>query len=456
MRPNRRRTLRTALVALLVVGGVTATSVAAAVGTGVGRASATPTALFSSTTAGTYAVTVPDGVTSIGIVAVGGSGGSASCNSITVDGGRGAVVSTAATVLPGDTLTVTVASDAESAIDDCLTFPQAAGSGSGAGGDGNNTGTGGGGASAVSDGAGALAVAGGGGGGGFFSPGGDAGASVTDGGQAGGQRAPGPGGPDGGAPGVGGQGGSGTGAGGGGGYFGGGSGGGVVDQHSGIFLAYGGGGGSSFPPAAVTGLGGQPSVTITYGPRDPQTLSFTSTYPSPVYLGGPDYSPTVQGGGSANPVVVTLDASSTGCVLVSGVVSFPAAGTCVIDADQAGNAYYDPAPEIQQVIVVEPFGVATSVLPTASPGVPYGPVTLEAGGESQSAPGYVTTVSWKGVALPKGMVLGTDGDLSGTPSARRAAPTSVTVRVVEVVTVITRRGRPARRKTTAEATLPFG
>ena len=279
---------------------------------------------------------------------------------------------------------------------------------------------------------------------------------MTDGGQAGGQHAPGAGGPDGGVSGVGMAGGSGTGAGGGGGYFGGGSGGGIIDSHSGIFLAYGGGGGSSYPPAGVTGLGDQPSVTIVYGPRDPQTLSFTTTYPSPVYLGGPDYAPIVQGGGSAQPVEVTLDASSTGCVLVSGVVSFPAAGTCVIDADQAGDAYFESAPEIQQVIVVEPFGVATSVLPAATPGSPYGPVTLEAGGESPSAPGYATTLSWKKVTLPKGMVLAADGDLSGTPSARHAAPTSITVRAVEVVTVITRRGDVATRKTTAEATIPFG
>ena len=162
MRSYRRRPFTSVLASLLVISGLTSVTAVATIGIGARQASATPTALFSSTVAGTYAVTVPDGVTSVGIVAVGGSGGSSSCDSINVHGGRGATVSTEAAVLPGDTLTVTVAADAASTVEDCLTFPNAGGSGSGAGGDGNNTGTGGGGASAVFDGPGALAVAGGG------------------------------------------------------------------------------------------------------------------------------------------------------------------------------------------------------------------------------------------------------------------------------------------------------
>jgi hypothetical protein len=39
---------------------------------------------------------------------------------------------------------------------------------------------------------------------------------------------------------------------------------------------------------------------------------------------------------------------------VSGsTVTFSAAGTCIIDANQAGNATYAAAPQVQQIIKVQ-------------------------------------------------------------------------------------------------------
>ena len=74
---------------------------------------------------------------------------------------------------------------------------------------------------------------------------------------------------------------------------------------------------------------------------EPQTITFTSTNPSPVTVGAPSYVPTATAS-SGLPVTISLDASSTGCTLSSGVVSFPASGTCVIDANQAGNSSWAP------------------------------------------------------------------------------------------------------------------
>jgi len=72
-------------------------------------ASATPNPvqLFTSSTQGSYPVTVPPGVTSISVTAVGGTG--APSPDWGGSGGRGAVVTTTATVTPGESLTVTVA-----------------------------------------------------------------------------------------------------------------------------------------------------------------------------------------------------------------------------------------------------------------------------------------------------------------------------------------------------------
>ena len=84
-----------------------------------------------------------------------------------------------------------------------------------------------------------------------------------------------------------------------------------------------------------------------------QSIAFTSSPPSPAVFGG-SYAPAATGGGSGNPVVFSIDSSSGAgvCSLGSGTVSFTGPGTCVIDADQAGNADYDPAAQRQQSFTV--------------------------------------------------------------------------------------------------------
>ena len=53
------------------------------------------------------------------------------------------------------------------------------------------------------------------------------------------------------------------------------------------------------------------------------------------------------GGGSGNAVTFSVDAASAGsCTLAGSTVSFAHTGTCVIDANQAGDARYQPAPQV--------------------------------------------------------------------------------------------------------------
>ncbi len=156
---RRRRSLRAVLAGSLMVGGLTTFSLAATTALTTGTASATPATLFSSTTAGSYAVTVPGGVTSVTITAVGGTGPDPSGL-----GGEGGIVTVNATVAPGDSLTVTVGADGDGS--------GGTGAGSGGAGSGYDDAGGGGGGSAVFDGSTPLVVAGGGGGGGSLAPGG--------------------------------------------------------------------------------------------------------------------------------------------------------------------------------------------------------------------------------------------------------------------------------------------
>lgn len=103
-----------------------------------------------------------------------------------------------------------------------------------------------------------------------------------------------------------------------------------------------------------------------------QTITFTSTPPTPAVFGG-SYRPSASGGASGNPVVFSIDSSSGAgvCSLNSGTVSFTGAGVCVIDANQAGSASYLPAPEVQQKLTV---GYTRTIT-----GTHYGPLILTAG-----------------------------------------------------------------------------
>ena len=75
---------------------------------------------------------------------------------------------------------------------------------------------------------------------------------------------------------------------------------------------------------------------------------------------------SASGGGSGNPVVFTVDSSSSpaNACSVSGTngttVTFAQAGSCVIDANQAGNSDYSAAPQRSQTIAVAAAALTTT------------------------------------------------------------------------------------------------
>ena len=98
--------------------------------------------------------------------------------------------------------------------------------------------------------------------------------------------------------------------------------------------------------------------TITVG-QGAQAITFTTTAPSAAATGD-TYTVAATGGASANPVTFSIDDASTSTCSVSGsTVTFDHSGTCVVDADQAGNADYLSAPQAQQTIAV---GVAAQTI----------------------------------------------------------------------------------------------
>lgn len=164
--------------------------------------------------------------------------------------------------------------------------------------------------------------------------------------------------------------------------------------------------------------------------RQAQNITLTSSMPSSVTVGSVD-TLSGTGGQSGNPVTFSIDPSSTsGCGISGPTVTFNSpAGTCVIDANQAGDQLYMPAPQVQQSVAVTPeiasfsptgatFGAriqaygagftdATSVtvdgIPAqytvasdtalslvVPPGAMSGPITVTAGGETGSSVATVT------------------------------------------------------------------
>jgi hypothetical protein len=97
-----------------------------------------------------------------------------------------------------------------------------------------------------------------------------------------------------------------------------------------------------------------------------QTITFSSTPPSGAAVGGPEY--TVAATASSGlPVVFSANPSSAGVCNVSGsTVSLTGAGTCTVDANQAGDANYQPAPQVQQSFTVVPPPSSQTITFTSS------------------------------------------------------------------------------------------
>ncbi|MEO7254600.1 MAG: Ig-like domain-containing protein [Casimicrobium sp.] len=93
----------------------------------------------------------------------------------------------------------------------------------------------------------------------------------------------------------------------------------------------------------------QQSVAVNKGG---QTISFTSTAPTTAKVAGASYTVTATAT-SALSVTFAIDASATSvCSIAGATVTFIGAGTCVINANQAGNASFNPAPQAQQSFAV--------------------------------------------------------------------------------------------------------
>ena len=433
-----------------------ACAAAACAGPGAGTAAAAVTATETFTTPGHSGFTVPAGVTSITVTAIGAAGGSIIFGGCIGAGGQGAQVTATMTVAPGEELRVGVGGVGGAGA---CGQPVGGAGGVGGGGRGGDVGTGNGGAAPGAGGGGAslvgrpavspgfnplLVVAGGGGGAGGFH-GGDGGAAGASG-EAGSNGAIG-GGPGtataGGGGGVSvncgdttsgtngefGRGGAGGtsfpadpfndpggvgGGGGGGGWFGGGGGGATCLLNSGA----GGGGGSSFVAEGVltaTPTAAPARVSITYAAPTAdlsgQTISFAATQPLGVV--SPEQQVTLTNNGDA-PLLVTraaLSGANPGDYVVQNRCQAPVspAGSCVLAVRFAPQAAGPRAASLtlQTNAATQPPPVTLSGTGGALPEGPAGPQgdTGAVGATGVGgAPGAAGAIGPQGLAGKNGVV----------------------------------------------------
>jgi hypothetical protein len=95
-----------------------------------------------------------------------------------------------------------------------------------------------------------------------------------------------------------------------------------------------------------------PQVSQSTSVEASQAIHFTTSPPNPAHVGG-TYTPHATGGGSGNPVVFS---TSGACSISAGVVHLNSSGTCVVDANQAGNSQYEAAPQVAQSFSVTVAG----------------------------------------------------------------------------------------------------
>ena len=122
------------------------------------------------------------------------------------------------------------------------------------------------------------------------------------------------------------------------------------------------------------------SASVSQLVKGGQTITFTSTAPANAKVGGATYTVTATGGASGNPVTFT---SGTPTVCTSSgtdgaTITFIAAATCTINANQAGNANYNAAPQGQQTFTVAKGDQTITFTSTAPAGAKVGGATYTA------------------------------------------------------------------------------
>jgi len=130
--------------------------------------------------------------------------------------------------------------------------------------------------------------------------------------------------------------------------------------------------------------------------KSAQTINFTSTAPAGAKFGDTAYVVTATAN-SGLAVTLTIDAASVSVCSLSGngngsSVSYVGVGTCTINANQAGNANYNAAPQVQQSFAVDNATQTIDFTSTVPVGAAVGDAAYVVTATATSGLGVVLTI----------------------------------------------------------------
>ncbi|WP_250626454.1 putative Ig domain-containing protein [Pinirhizobacter soli] len=174
----------------------------------------------------------------------------------------------------------------------------------------------------------------------------------------------------------------------------------------------------------TAGTGSPSAASASVTPKGVQTITFNQP---PVNFGA-----ATQLGATTNAglqVSYTSITPSVCTVISTGALTTVSPGNCTIDANQAGDAAWLAAPQVQRTFaVVVPGGAVTlntTPLPVGTGGTPYSATFTATGGATP----YTFTETG---ALPTGLTMTSAGTISGTPTSAGTYP--ITVKVTDAAT----------------------
>ena len=174
----------------------------------------------------------------------------------------------------------------------------------------------------------------------------------------------------------------------------------------------------------TAGTGAPSAASASVTPKGVQTITFNQppvNFSAPTQLGA-----TTNAGLQVSYTSITLSVCT---VTSTGTLTTVSPGNCTIDANQAGDAAWLAAPQVQQTFaVVVPGGAVTlntTPLPVGTGGTPYSATFTATGGATPYT--FVETG-----ALPAGLTMTSAGTISGTPTSAGTYP--ITVKVTDAAT----------------------
>jgi uncharacterized protein YhjY with autotransporter beta-barrel domain len=180
-----------------------------------------------------------------------------------------------------------------------------------------------------------------------------------------------------------------------------------------------------------------------------QIAAFVATPVQPVFTQGGTFTLSASGGGSGNPVLFASLSPAT-CSVQGTVVTMVAAGTCVLSAEQAGNAMYQPAAQATLEVAIGIGQPELSWVGTLSK--LYGEAAFELPDPTSSSPGsFVFTSSNPAVATVSGRTVTVVGEGSATLVAQQAATANFAAASATVELVVNARPNPTQEAAISSA-----